>query len=122
MNTFKILIKIILIAVMAFAFQLNAAWWSVAVAGFLISFIVSSNGISSFLSGFLGVGFLWFVMALYHDGSGNALLTARVADIFSLPNTGLLMLITSIIGGLVGGLGALTGSFARELVMPTRKY
>lgn len=120
MKTFKVLIKIILTAVLAFSFQTtSAAWWTVAVAGFLISFIISSNGISSFIGGFLGIALLWFIAAMYSDFSTDSILTDKVAAIFSLPNSGLIILITSIIGGLAGGFGALTGSQLRSLIMPS---
>jgi len=120
MKTFKVLIKIILTAVLAFSFQSTAAaWWTVAVAGFLISFIISSNGISSFIAGFLGIALLWFIDAAYTNFTSDSILTDKIAAIFSLPSSGLLVLITSIIGGLAGGLGALTGSHLRSLIMPS---
>ena len=121
MKTFKILIKIVLTATLAYSFQSVGAWWTVAVAGFLISLIISSNGISSFIGGFLGVALLWFITAFARDVQGDSILTAKVAEIFSLPNTFLLILVTAIIGGIVGGMGALLGSHLRSIIMPAPK-
>lgn len=119
MNSFKVLIKIVLTALLAYLFQITPApWWSVAIASLLISFIISTKGFSSFVSGFLGIGLLWFLLATIIDIRTGSILTERVAGILSLPNNWLLLLITSLIGGLTGGFGALTGSHFRNLVMP----
>jgi hypothetical protein len=118
MNINKVLLKIILTAVLAYLLQTILPWWSVVIAGFTISFIVSTKGLSSFLGGFLGIGILWFVLATITDYQTDSILTDRVARIFSIPTGLLLILFTSVIGGIVGGFGALTGGYLRSWVMP----
>ena len=118
MNTYKVFLKIILTAVLAYVLQTILPWWSVVIAGFTISFIISTKGLSSFLGGFLGIGILWFALATITDYQTDSILTDRVAEIFSIPTGQLLILFTSIIGGLAGGLGALTGSYLRSWVIP----
>ena len=118
MNINKVLLKIILTAVLAYLLQTILPWWSVVIAGFTISFIVSTKGLSSFLGGFLGIGILWFVLATITDYQTDSILTDRVAGIFSIPTGLLLILFTSVIGGIVGGFGALTGGYFRSWVMP----
>ena len=109
-----------LTAVLAYVLQTILPWWSVVIASFAISFFISTKGLSSFLSGFLGIGILWFALATIIDYQTDSILTDRVAGIFSLPASQLLILITSIIGGLAGGFGALTGSYFRRWVMPVQ--
>ena len=118
MNSFKVLLNIGFTAILAFLFQTMFPWWSIVIASFLISLIISTKGPSSFLAGFLGIGLLWFTMASIVDIQTGSILTERVAGIFSLPNNFLLILVTAIIGGLVGGFGALTGSTLRTWIMP----
>jgi hypothetical protein len=118
MNSFKVLVKILLTALMAYLLQTMFPWWTIVIAGFSISFIVSTKGPTSFLGGFLGIGLLWFILASITDIRTDSILTARVAEIFSLPNSSLLILLTSIIGGLAGGFGALTGNQLRSWIMP----
>ena len=120
MNTYKVLLKIILTAVLAYVLQTILPWWSVVLASFAISFIISTKGLSSFLGGFLGIGILWFALATITDYQTDSILTDRVAEILFLPTGKLLILITSIIGGLVGGFAALTGSYLRSWVMPVQ--
>ena len=92
------------------------------VASFLISLILSSNGLSSFFAGFLGVGILWFYLAWRVDSTTGSILTDKVAAIFSLPNSFLLFFVTAIIGGLAGGFGALAGSHLRSIFKKDRRY
>ncbi len=118
---YKFIIKIVFTAVVAFLLQIYLPWWSVVIAGFAISFILSSGGMSSFFAGFLGVGLLWFTLALFIDNANDGILSNKVAQIFTLPNSFLLILITAIIGGLTAGFGALSGSYLRDLVLPVNE-
>ncbi len=114
----KLVLKIVFTAVVAFLLQMYLPWWSVAIAGFVISFILSSSGITSFLSGFFGIGINWFVLAFYIDGANNSILSQKVAQIFTLPNPMVLIIVTAVVGALTGGFGALTGSYFRNLILP----
>lgn len=120
MSTFKVLVKIIFVAALAYLLQNVFAWWAIVLAAAMINFIIYSKGLSSFVSGFLGIGFLWFFTALLTDINTDSILTQKVAEIFSLPNATLLVVATAIIGGLAGGFGGLTGSHLRAWIMPPR--
>lgn len=82
MNTFKVLVKIIFIAALAYLLQNVFAWWAIVLAAAMINFIIYSKGPSSFVSGFLGIGFLWFFTALLTDINTDSVLTQKVAEIF----------------------------------------
>jgi hypothetical protein len=118
----KFILKIVFTIATAYLMQMYMPWWSVVIAAFVISLILSSNGLSSFFAGFLGVGLLWFFLAWRVDMATESILTEKVAALFSLPNNFLLILITGVIGGLVGGFGALAGSHLRSIFMKDRRY
>jgi len=122
MKSFQVLVKLVLTAALAYLLQNVFGWWSVILAAFLINFIIYSPGPSSFLSGFLGIGLLWLGTALITDIRTDSILADRVAAIFSLPNSMLLILITAVVGGLAGGIGGLTGSTLRNWIMPQPNY
>lgn len=122
MQNLKFFLKIIFTGAVAFLLQLYLPWWSIAFAGFLISFILSSSVVSSFFAGFLGISIYWGALAFFIDNANNHILSTRVAEIFSLPNSAILILITAIVGGLIGGFGALTGSQLRNIILPVRKF
>ena len=90
-------------------------WWSiVVVAGLVGAFLNSSPG-SSFLYGFIGVALLWGITAYRLDAGNEGILSARMEEsLGGLGSMGLLVT-TTLLGGLLGGMGALTGSLGRRL-------
>ncbi len=88
-------------------------WWSVAVISFIVSLLVNARPGSSFLMGFLGVALLWLLVSFWHDVANDHILSTRMAMLFHLPNYSLFILVTVLIGGLVGGLSAWAGALLR---------
>ena len=111
----KFLIQFIAILIVAFVLELFMPWWCISIAAFAAGYAFNSK--VNFLAGFLGIAFLWLIKAWVLDASASATLTERVAGIFSL-NKPLLMLVTAVIGGLVGGFAAMAGGALK----PARKY
>jgi len=109
----KFILSIILVALLSAAAEYFLPWWSIAVVCFLVSLFVKQTGRRAFLMGFLGVGIFWLVAAMMHDVPNEHILSARMATLFHLPNYALFILVTVIIGGLVGGLAAWTGALLR---------
>lgn len=112
----KIAIKIILIAALAYLAEMYFPWWSVVVVAFLINAIIYTKGGSSFLSGFLGVGLLWLVIAWNIDADNASLLSSMVSKILRVNSTIAILALTFLVGGLAGGFGALAGSHFKNLI------
>jgi hypothetical protein len=106
----KFLLQLILIAILVFVLELLLPWWSIAIAAFIGGIALNSR--ANFAAGFLAVALVWFLYALMMETTAAAPLTARVASLFSM-NSILLMLVTALIGGLVGGFAAMAGSAVR---------
>lgn len=115
----KYILSILVTALMAFVAGIYMPWWGIAVAAFLVSAAIPQKPAFSFLSGFLGVFLLWEVLAWWIDNKNNGILSQRVAILFKLGNSSvLLIVITSVIGALVAGFAALAGSYLRRLIYP----
>lgn len=110
----KFTIKIILTAVISFLLQQLLPWWAIAVAAFLVAIFIRSSGFSDFMAGFLGVGLLWLVMAWWIDMETDSLLTQKIAALLSVNKAYIIIMITGLIGGIVGGFGALSAHFLRK--------
>ncbi|MEJ7610923.1 MAG: hypothetical protein WKF88_07065 [Ferruginibacter sp.] len=111
----KFFISLILIAALSFAACLYLPWWIIAVAGFLVAVAIPQGAGWSFLSGFLAVFILWAGMSFWISSANDHLLAHKISPlIIKIDNPVLLILATGLIGGLVAGLGALTGSFVRR--------
>ncbi len=108
----KTIIAILLTALLGFALPLYLWWWSFVFASFLIAFVMKQKPLPSFGAGFIAIALLWAIQAAVMDARNNHLLSHKVALL--LPFNGsvaLLLIITALIGGLVSGMAALTGSY-----------
>lgn len=111
----KLLVKIFLISCVAALAQLFFPWWIVALVCFGMELFKDESPTVSFLSGFNGVGLLWFAYAFYIDRHTNAILSLKMIKLFPIPeNHLLLVIIAALIGGITGGFGSLTGIYFRK--------
>jgi hypothetical protein len=108
----KFFIQLLAIIVLAYLLELFLPWYYIAVASFVMGYVLKSK--ANFLAGFLAIGILWFAKAWLQDSAGSSDLAERVAHIFALPKKELLFLVTAIVGGLVGGFAALSGSLLKR--------
>lgn len=113
----KFLSAVILTALLAFATGLYGVmpWWSFAITSLIVAMAVHQKAGKAFLSGFVGLFLLWSILAFLKDSANEHLLATKVAQILPLGGSYMvLILVTGIIGGLVSGLAALTGSYIRQ--------
>jgi hypothetical protein len=76
----------------------------------------------SFLSGLVGIFLLWTIVASWIDIKNSSMLSHKVSELFKLGGSSiLLILVTALIGGLVGGFAAMAGSSLRPAPR-VRKY
>jgi len=107
----KALLQFLSILILAFIFELLLPWWSIAIAAALGGFLFRSN--LNFIMGFLAIAVLWTGKALLIDMTAAVDLGERIAAILTVSKP-ILFLVTALLGGLVGGFAALTGSLLRE--------
>ncbi|MGB0863699.1 MAG: hypothetical protein ACPG19_10710 [Saprospiraceae bacterium] len=118
----RFFINIILISGISYFLGNLGLWeWDFAIVAFVIGFFVNSNGWSSFLSGFVSISGLWYVLAMIINRANDGVLADKVAELLTLSNSGSLLLVTILVGGLVGGFATLTGSLARLTFDPPLK-
>ena len=112
----KFIVALILTALLAFAEGLFFPWWSIAIASFIVAIFIHQKPWKAFVAAFLALFLLWAGLAFFIDVQNDHLLSAKVASILPLGGSGILLIvITAVVGGLVGGMGALTGSLGRRL-------
>lgn len=117
----KFILKVILIAALSYICELFLPWWVVVLSGFFGGVLIPTSGFNSFLSGFLGVGLLWLIVAFALHNNSDGILTTRVSQIFQLGQPAFILVICALVGGLAGGLGALTGSQFHRLFIKEKK-
>lgn len=111
----KLLVAIILTALLSFISGLFLPWWSIALASLFVALLVHQGSGKAFLSGFLGVLLLWGGLAWWIDMKNDGVLSKKIASVLPLGgNTILLILVTGIVGGIVAGFAAMSGSYLRS--------
>ena len=117
----KFALNTVVIGVLSFiAGWLSLAVWSLAVIAFLVAFIVNDSSGKSYLAGFAIVGLMWFLVASILNIANEGQLSGMVAGLLKIPNSTQLLYVTSMVGALVAGFGAMTGSLARDAFLPKR--
>jgi len=106
----------LIVLILSFASSFFLPWWVVAIAAFLAALLIGKTSGQSFWSGFGAVFIVWTALALLKSVPNENILASRVVQLFPLPNNWIwVLLITALIGGLVGGMGALSGVLVRKV-------
>jgi hypothetical protein len=111
----KFLVAVILTALLAFVAGLRFEWWTIAVAAFIVGLLVHQKAGKAFLAGAVGIFLLWGLLALFIDIANKGILSKRIADVLPVGGSSVfLILVTALVGALVGGFGAMSGSYLRS--------
>lgn len=104
------------IVVLAFIMGYFFEWWTVAIAAFIGGAIFGTSSGETFAKGTAAVTTLWLLMTWYYHFSTQGILSNKIAQILPVGgNVGLLIAATVLIGGIVGGWGAMSGFLVRNL-------
>lgn len=111
----KFIISLILTALLSFAVCLFLPWWSIAIAAFVVAVIIPQRPGKSFLTGLVALFVLWGALSYWISNNNEHLLAHKVSLIvLKIDSPYMLMLATAVIGALVAGFAALSGSFLRK--------
>lgn len=106
--------RFILIVILSYLGGLFLPWWTVAIAAFLVAVIIPLPPFRSFMNGFIAVFLLWLALAFVADIRNDHILANRMSElILKVKSPILIAVVSAFIGGLVAGLGSLSGSYLR---------
>ncbi len=112
----KFIVVLLLTALLGYTAPLYFSWWSFAATSFIIALFIHQKAFVAFIDGFLGMFLLWLFFTLIIDNANQHILSQKIALLLPLKGSSiLLILITSLIGGLISGFASLTGSFAGKI-------
>jgi hypothetical protein len=103
------------ITVLGFLQSQFGAWWGVAIVAAILAFLFKLNSWTSFAIGSTAVAAMWATYATILNAINKGEMAAKIGTLIGGIPTLQLIIITAGIGGLLGGLGALTGSLGRDL-------
>jgi len=108
---------VLVIAVIAIALQLSGAWVTMFIAGALGALLTRRHR-TAFFAGFIGVAIAWSAIFIYLSLIAQALVIAEFfIGLLGLSGLGWLVIVISVIlGALLGGFGGLLGRSVVELI------
>lgn len=110
----KFIIALVLTALLGYAAPLFLPWWAFVLTSAVVALSIHQKPGKAFASGFLGLFLLWGVHAFILDSANDHMLSGKVAAILPMGGSYMaIILVTAVIGGLLSGFAALSGSFAR---------
>lgn len=112
----KFITQVFVIAIFALILEMALPWWGIFIAALIGGFAVSQKDGMVFIAGFLGIGLLWLLQIYLIDADNASILSNKVAQIFGLSSGFMMILLSAVIGGLCGGIGAMLGKSLRALV------
>ena len=112
----KFLVALLLTSMLSFLAGIYIGWWwFFAVIAFVVALLVHQKAGKAFASGFLGLFLLWGGLAYWIDVKNESILSSKIAELLPLDGSSfLLVVVTGLIGGIVAGLAALSGSYLRS--------
>lgn len=111
----KFIVSLILMAALSFAACLYLPWWSIAIVCFIIAVLIPQPAGTAFLCGFISLFILWAGVSFWISNNNEHVLAHKIsALILKKDNPDMLIIVTGLIGAVVGGFAALTGSLLRK--------
>lgn len=112
----RFILATLLTATLSFLAGLYTPWWSIAVVSFLVALLIKQRYGVAFISGFVGIFLFWGLLAFWIDVKNNHVLATKIAQVFGLGASYTLMIaVTGLVGAVVGGFAAMSGSSLRPL-------
>lgn len=109
--------RILLIGITSYYIDEPIPWWSIILIPFILGLIFEDNFLSHFLSSFIGTSVAWLFLMLSFDLETQSVLSGKIIDILEISSVNFLIISTSVIGGIVSGLGSLTGVSLRNILV-----
>lgn len=116
----RFIVQLILVITFSYASQFILPWWGVMASCALATLLVYNKALSSFFAGFIGLGGLWFFIAYSIDAANQSLLSGKVAALFGLANGMQILLVTALLGSIIGGVSALSGNYFIAIFKKTK--
>ena len=107
--------RILLIGITSYYIVESIPWWSIILIPFILGLIFEDNFLSHFLSSFIGTSVAWLFLMLSFDLETQSVLSGKIIDILEISSVNFLIISTSVIGGILSGIGSLTGVSLRNI-------
>jgi hypothetical protein len=108
----KFVAQVLAILLLGYIAEIMLPWYSIAFVAFIAGYWLHTGW--NFISGFVGVAALWGIKLFKITSVAASDLADKVAIIFPVKETWILIAVTLFLGGLIGGLATTTGGLLRR--------
>jgi len=112
----KFIIQVILTILLSYVAVHFFPWWIIVICSAIVAIGLPLHSNVTFWGGFTAISLFWMLTATWIDVNTHSILSSKIAPLLGLQGTTLLILLTGFTGGIVGGLGALSGQKVRILL------
>ena len=99
-----------LILVFGHLSSLILPWWIIGLVTFVVILVMNLKESAGFLIGFFAVFLLWLVYSIWLNVQNSFILNTQIGELFGGLNGKMLIFISALIAGIIGGLGGWLGS------------
>lgn len=111
----KFIINSIILSIICLAVGILVNYWIIYyIVPFLYLLFIKEKPQKSYFMGFISSGVVWIALSLFFSYKSNFLLAEKIIELFKLNNMFFLFGLTFILGGIVGGIGSLSGSIVKS--------
>lgn len=105
----------LIILVATAVLQLFLPWWVIVLVPFVVCAWRSHHPGKAYAVSLAAVSTVWLTYATFIHNSTQGNMSNRIAELFSLPNGAVLLLVVSLVSGIVAGFAGLAGYYVRQL-------
>jgi hypothetical protein len=116
----KFLLFTLLSALVVVFLNIVAPYWAVMIALTVLAGIIRPSGWGGFFGGGLGMGLVWLGQTVYISAVTSSTLPDKMGALMGLGSGLNLMLLTAVLGFILGGFSGLLGVMFRNLVQKKR--
>jgi hypothetical protein len=95
--------------------QMWLPWWILMVVSALAGLLFMHNALLAFITAFVLIAGQWFVYAYWINSKNEFILANKIATLFQLDSSLLLILVASLLAGLAAAFSASSGALLRGL-------
>ena len=117
----KFLLFTLLSALVVVFLNIVAPYWAVMIALTVLAGIIRPSGWGGFFGGGLGMGLIWLGQTVYISAVTSSTLPEKMGALMGLGSGLNLMLLTAVLGFILGGFSGLLGVMFRNLVQKNRR-
>ncbi len=107
-------LTIVIMMVMSSVLMYFFAWWTCLLATAGVSILRKYSALAGFTLGFIGVALVWLALAAFHSLPNQGMLADQMGQLIGGLSATALLLVTSLLGGICGGLGGWSGTLLRK--------